>query len=257
MAEKALTVVTGASSGIGFELARCAARAGHDLIVVASSEKIEDCRSLAGEHSVGVETVRADLSSGLGVNALLAALGDRPVDNLIANAGVGLGGRFVQQSESDIEHLLALNVQFTTGLVHEFARRMQSRRRGRILLTGSIVGWIPGANHAVYNASKAYVDILAWGIRHELLEYGVSVTCLMPGATDTGFFGRGGLGDTLVGQVAKDDPATVARAGFNAMMAGDSGVTPGVANRIQSFLANVLPDTVMAKIHARVAARAP
>lgn len=255
MAERALTVVTGASAGIGLELARCAAAAGHDLIVAADGARISDCEALGPAHGVRVEAVRADLSTHQGLNVLVEAIGDRPVDHLMANAGVGLGGRFESQPEDAIHHLLALNVQYTTGLVHVIARRMQARRRGKILITGSIAGLMPGAHHAVYNASKAYVDLFAWGIRHELLEYGVSVTCLMPGATDTEFFERAGLEDTALGRSGKDDPADVARAGFEAMRAGESGITPGMANGIQALFANVLPDTIMARIHARMAAR--
>lgn len=255
MAERALTVVTGASSGIGLELARCAAEAGHDLVLVAEDEAIHERETLTARTGVCVDTVRADLASAQGVNALLEVVGERSVDNLMANVGIGLGGRFDEQSETEIRKVLALNVQFTTGLVHVMARRMQARRQGRILLTGSITGWMPGARQAVYNASKAYIDILAWGIRHELLEHGVSVTCLMPGATETASFERAGMAETVVGRLGKDDPAEVARAGFDAMMAGESGVTPGLSSSIQGFFANVLPDTVMAKIHGKMAAR--
>jgi short-subunit dehydrogenase len=130
---------------------------------------------------------------------------------------------------------------------------MRSLGRGRILLTGSIAGFIPGTYHAVYNGTKAFVDSFSFALRAELKDTGVTVTCLMPGATDTDFFERADMLDTKVGQSKKDDPADVARAGFDAMMRGDGDVVSGWTHKLQSAVANVTPAGLLAEQHRRMA----
>jgi len=130
---------------------------------------------------------------------------------------------------------------------------MRSRGQGRILLTGSIAGFIPGAYQAVYNGTKAFVDSFSFALRAELKDTGVTVTCLMPGATETDFFERADMLDTKLGQAEKDDPADVARVGFDAMMRGDGDVVSGWKNKLQSALANVTPAGVLAELHGQMA----
>ena len=149
--------------------------------------------------------------------------------------------------------MIDTNITGTLDLVQQVARQMAARGEGRILITGSIAGFIPGTFHAVYNASKAFIDSFSFALRAELKESGVTVTCLMPGATETEFFERAHLLDTRVGQSEKDDPADVARVGFDAMMKGHADVVSGWRNKLQSTLANVTPAGLLAEQHRRQA----
>lgn len=121
-------------------------------------------------------------------------------------------------------------------------------------ITGSIAGFVPGAFQAVYNGTKAFIDSFAFALRAEVKDTGVTVTCLMPGATETEFFARADMLDTKIGQGKKDDPADVARTGFKAMMNGDGDVVSGWHNKLQSAIANVTPASVLAEMHRKKAA---
>ena len=252
--QRGLAVVTGASSGIGHELAKCCAKEGFDLIVAADEAEIE--RAAEDFRSIGakVEPVQADLSTTEGVDRLLEAIGGRPVELLLANAGRGLGHAFVDQDFADIRRVIDTNVTGTTCLAHAIARDMKARNRGRILFTGSIAGFMPGSYQAVYNATKAYIDSFSWALRNELQDTDVTVTCLMPGPTDTEFFERADMEDTKVGaDPKKDDPAMVARTGFAAMMKGDAGVVSGFSNKIQAAMAHLVPAGMLADQHRKMA----
>jgi Short-chain dehydrogenases of various substrate specificities len=251
---KGLAVVTGASTGIGYELALCCARDGYDLVVAADEAAIEGAAVRFREEGVPAEPVVADLATAEGVERLLAAIGDRPVDLLLANAGRGLGHGFLDQSLDDIRRVVDTNVTGTLLLVHAVGRRMRAAGSGRILLTGSIAGFMPGSFQAVYNATKAFVDSFAWALRNELKDSGVSVTCLMPGPTDTAFFERAGMEDTKVGASdSKEDPAKVAAVGYQAMMKGEAGVVSGFSNKIQAAMAHLLPADMLAQMHRKMA----
>jgi len=252
-AARPLAIVTGASSGIGFELAKRCAAEGFDLLVAADDPRIEEAARSIGQAGGSVEALQVDLSTPEGVDALLAAVDDRPVDALLANAGHGLGKAFLDQEWDEIRHVIDTNVTGTVYLLHKVGREMASRGNGRILITGSIAGFMPGTYQAVYNGTKAFIDMFAYALRAEVQARGVTVTCLMPGATETDFFERADMMDTRVGQAKKDDPADVAENGFKAMMAGDSGVVSGWQNKLQVALAKVLPETMMAGQHARQA----
>jgi short-subunit dehydrogenase len=250
-----LAVVTGASTGIGYELARCAIAAGHDLVVAADEPAIRTAASELVREGARVEPVEADLSTLEGVDALVAAVRafGRPVEVLIANAGRGLGGAFLDQDFGEARRVLDTNVTGTLYLLHTVGRSMRAAGRGRILITGSIAGYMPGSFQAVYNGTKAFLDNFSFALRDELKDTGVTVTCLMPGATDTAFFERADMTDTAVGQGSKDDPADVARIGFEAMMAGEGDVVTGWKNKIQTSLASVTPSGVLAAQHRRMA----
>lgn len=248
-----LAVVTGASTGIGYELAKCCANAGFDLIVAAQEPLIEmaagELRHLGSE----VEAVEVDLSSMEGVARLVSHVGDRPVDALLANAGRGLGGRFFDQKPEEIRYVIETNVQGTVQLVHALGKKMYERNHGRILITGSIAGVMPGGYHTVYNGTKALLDNFSYGLREELSGSAVTVTCLMPGPTETAFFERAHLEDTRVGVMKKDDPAAVAKSGFAAMMEGKPGVVTGWQNKLQALAARFTPATYVAKMHGKLA----
>lgn len=254
--DRTLALITGASSGIGFDLALCAARDGSDLIVTAEDAAIEEAAAPLRDAGADarVTAVRADLSAPEGLDRLWATVGGRRLDHVMANAGRGLGHAFLDQDWERIEAVIRLNVTGTTALVHRVARDMAARRQGRILITGSIAGEIPGSYQAVYNATKAYVDLFAWGIRNELGDCGVTVTCLMPGPTDTEFFHRADMDDTPVGQSdRKYDPAMVAQKGYRAMLRGASGVAPGMMTKVQSALTGIVPDSLLARMHRQMA----
>jgi short-subunit dehydrogenase len=235
------------------ELARECARHGFDLVIGADrplAVAAQELRALG----VAVDAVEADLATPAGVDKLIELAGGRQVDALLANAGHGLGGAFLDQSFADITHLIDTNITGTLALIHKVAGDMRSRHTGRVLITGSIAGFMPGTFQAVYNGSKAFLDSFSWALRNELKDSGVSVTCLMPGVTDTGFFERAGMMDTKVGtDDHKMDPAEVARIGFKAMMDGEGDVVTGLRNKIQSAFAAVTPSAVLAERHRKMA----
>jgi uncharacterized protein len=247
-----LAVVTGASSGIGFELARMCAANNFDL-VLAADEPLEAAAETFRALGAAVETVECDLATLSGVETLVSAIGARRVDALIANAGHGLGQAFLDQDFDEVQHVIDTNVTGTIYLIHQIGRQMRDRGEGRILITGSIAGYMPGTFHAVYNGTKAFIDSFSFALRAELKDSGVTVTCLMPGATDTRFFERAGMLDTKVAQDEKDDPADVAKDGFDAMMRGDGDVVSGWQNKIQTTIANVTPSGILAEQHRKMA----
>ena len=238
---KPFAIVTGASSGIGLELAAICAQEGFDLLVAADRPEIQSAADRFRGLGADVTAVETDLATTDGVDRLWAAAAGRPVDALLANAGHGLGRAFLDQDFADVRHVIDTNVTGTVYLVQLVGRAMRSRGQGRILLTGSIAGFMPGTYQAVYNGTKAFVDSFSFALRAELKDTGVTVTCLMPGATETDFFERADMLDTKVGQGKKDDPADVARVGFDAMMRGDGDVVSGWKNKLQSAIANVTP----------------
>jgi uncharacterized protein len=252
---KGLAVVTGASSGIGLELATIAASKGYDLIVAAEEAKIKDMAIHLHDYGVSVQAVQADLSTIEGVDRLIEdiAADGRSVDLLMANAGRGLGKGFLDQDFGEARRVIDTNIVGTTYLVQQVGQQMRTRGAGRILLTGSIAGFMPGTFQAVYNGTKAFINSFSFALREELKDTGVTVTCLMPGATDTEFFARANMLDTSVGQADKDDPADVARAGFEAMMNGEGDVVSGWKNKVMSAVANVTPAETLAKQHRKMA----
>lgn len=253
MPDRPLAVVTGASSGIGYELARIAAENGYDLVIAADRD-LDEASGKLRAMGASVDAIETDLSTREGVDRLQAAVGGRDVDVLCANAGHGLGGAFLDQDFEEIRHVIDTNVTGTAYLLQKFAREMRNRDRGRILITGSVAGYLPGSFHAVYNATKAFVDSFAWALRNELRDSDVTVTLLMPGVTDTEFFERARMEDTRFGTSKKDDPAFVAQAGWEAMMKGEGDVVAGWKNKLMASAANVAPAGVSAEVHRRMAA---
>jgi short-subunit dehydrogenase len=250
--QRRLAIVTGASSGIGLELAKLAAQDGYDLVVAADTPLVNASREL-GAFDVEVRNVETDLSTFAGVDRLLDALGGREVDLLVANAGHSLGRAFLDQDPAEWGHVVDTNVTGTLYLVQKVARAMVARNSGRILITGSIAGHIAGAFQAVYNGSKAFIDSFADALANELKETEVTITCLKPGATDTMFFERADMKDTRVGTMKKDDPAAVARTGWEAMKKGERGAIHGLHNKLQVAAAQVLGGGASAAMHRRIA----
>jgi uncharacterized protein len=248
-----LAVVTGASVGIGYELAKICAQNGFDLVVAADQAKINDAAQEFRTLGAAVDAVEADLAKLEGVDRLYAAIKGRPVAALLANAGHGLGRAFLDQDFADVRHVIDTNITGTIYLIQKVGRDMRARGEGRILVTGSIAGFIPGAYQAVYNGTKAFIDSFSFAIRNELKDTGVTVTCLMPGATETEFFERADMMDTKVGTMKKDDPADVAKTGFDAMMRGDGDIVAGWQNKLQTAIASVTPAGMLAQQHRKQA----
>lgn len=249
-----LVVVTGASSGIGYELARRAARDGVDLILAADCDLARAEAAVREAGAASVRSVQADLATDEGIGAVIAAVGDRPVAALLANAGEGIGGNeFLDQGWAEIRHVIGTNVIGTTRLIHLIGRGMRERDDGRILVTGSIAGHIPGPFELVYNSTKAYLDDFCLGLRNELKNTGVAVTVLQPGATDTLFFRRAHMEDTKIGRQTKADPAKVADDGYAAMLADEDQVVSGLMNKLRATFADILPDELVAQMQRRLA----
>jgi short-subunit dehydrogenase len=249
-----LSVVTGASSGIGYELATLCAKDGMDLVIAADRPEIVEAAQALRQHGVEVQPLQVDLSTTDGVDQLVALVGGRAIDHLIANAGHGLGHAFLDENWEEARHVIDTNVTGTAYLLHRLVPAMVERGRGRVLLTGSIAGLMPGSFQAVYNGTKAFVDSFSWALRNELKDTGVSVTCLMPGATDTDFFERADMLDTKVGADPKKmDPAEVAKVGYEAMMKGEGDVVAGMKNKFQAAMAAITPDSMLAEQHRKMA----
>ena len=252
MSRRKLAIVTGASSGIGLEIAKLAAQDGYDLVVAADTPFVEAGPALR-EFGVNVQEIEADLSTRQGVQQLLELVGDRPVDVLVANAGHGLGHGFLDQAPDEWMKIVETNITGTLLLIQPVVQRMVERGEGRVLITGSIAGHLAGTFQAVYNGSKAFIDSFAAALGDEIKDSGVTVTCLKPGATETEFFHRAEMEDTKVGQSKKDDPADVAKTGWEAMNKGESAVIHGMKNKLQVAAAGVMTDATTAKLHRKQA----
>jgi short-subunit dehydrogenase len=251
---KELAIVTGASSGIGFELARLAAEHGYDLVIAADEPQINAAAEELARRGRSVEAVQADLSTVEGVDKLYATIRGRKVGALLANAGRGLGKGFLDQDVGEWKKVVETNITGTLDLIHKVGNDLRKQNAGRILITGSIAGFMPGSFQAVYNGTKAFIDSFSFALRNELKDSGVTVTCLMPGATETEFFERADMLDTKVGASKKDDPAFVAKVGFEAMLNGEGDVVSGWKNKLQSAVANVMPAGMLAEQHRKMAA---
>src|SRR4051812_47687644 len=251
---KKLAIVTGASTGIGYELAKCCAESGFDLLIAADEPEIHSAAENFKSLGVQVDAIEADLATIEGVDALYAAAKGRPVEALLANAGRGLGGAFLDQNFDEVRHIVDTNITGEIYLAQKVGRDMRARGQGRILFTGSIAGFTPGTFNAVYNGSKAFIDSFSFALRNELKDSGVTVTCLMPGATETEFFERANMEDTKIGQSKKDDPFDVAKEGYEAMMNGEGDVVTGWKNKIMSAASLITPSDMLAEKHRRQAA---
>lgn len=254
---KPLALVTGASSGIGLELAEQLAERGYDLVINAedNARLLQAARRIraAGAH---VDVIQANLRDYIQTEHLVDTVHDlgRPLDVAVLNAGVGRGGAFVDIDLADDLEVIDLNVRSTVHLAKRIVRAMTERGEGRILVTSSIASTMPGSFQAVYNASKSFLQSFVQALQNELKDTGVTLTSLMPGPTETDFFHRADMDDTKVGQQDKDDPAQVARQGLDALLGGKEKVVAGSAKTKAQEMANkILPDKAKAEAHRKVA----
>ncbi|MDQ3764216.1 MAG: SDR family NAD(P)-dependent oxidoreductase [Actinomycetota bacterium] len=253
---KPLAVVTGASSGIGFELAKVFAENGFDLLINAEDDGLGPAAEQLQEAGAHVQPVQTDLSTYDGVEQLYSEIAStgRPVSAAALNAGAGQGGAFIDTDLADEMRIIDLNVTSTVHLAKRLLKDMVVRNEGRVLITSSIASTVPGSFQAVYNASKSFLQSFVQALQNELKDTQVTITSLMPGPTDTNFFHRAGMEDTKVGQAPKDDPAQVAKQGFDALMAGQDKIIAGSATTKAQGIANkVVPDTLKAAAHRQMA----
>jgi short-subunit dehydrogenase len=250
---RGFAVVTGASSGIGYELAKQFAQNGFDLLIAAGSDDIHRAAQDLQTDGADVTPIKVNLADHEGTHELIAAIqgAGRPVDALALNAGFGVSGAFVETDLGKEMDMIRLNVISVVHVAKYVIKDMVARKSGRVLITSSIAGTMPTPYEAIYGATKAFDRSFSQSIREELKDTGVTVTTLMPGATETNFFHRAGADDTKLGASEKDDPAEVAKEGFEALMAGKDHVVAGSAkNKLQAAAGYVLPDPLVAKAHA-------
>jgi len=247
-------LVTGASSGIGLELAKQLAARNYNLVVTADDDALGTAAAGLMASGVDVRAARLDLATREGVEQLYEVVRSTggPLDVAAINAGVGVTGDFTEGTSLEAElRLLQLNVVSVVHLAKLLLRDMTELGEGRVLFTSSIASMLPGSYQAVYAASRSFVQSFAQAVRHELSDTGVTVTVMMPGPTDTNFFRRADAENTPIGSGPKDDPADVARQGIEALLAGKNKVVVGgVKTRLQAAAATVLPDAAKARLHA-------
>lgn len=256
--ERPLAVVTGASSGIGYELAAQFAEHGFDLVIAAEDDGITAAaQKLRRDGGPQVQPVRVDLAREQGVEELASAVAStgRPIEALALNAGRGAGGAFVGGTDlRDELEIVDLTVRATVHLAKRLLPGWSSAGRAGCCSPRPIASTMPGPFQAVYNASKSFVQSFAEALRNELKDSGVTATSLMPGPTDTEFFDRADMEDTRVGSGKKDDPAKVAAQGFAALMKGDQTVTAGsLMNKVQTAAGKIVPDKLKSEQHRRMA----
>ncbi|WP_040838239.1 SDR family NAD(P)-dependent oxidoreductase [Nocardia brevicatena] len=255
-----LALVTGASRGIGFELAGAFAERGYDVVMAAEDTAIEDAADSVRRPGIDVRAVQVDLRTPEGVEQLYSAAteDERPLDAVALNAGVGRGGAFTETDLDDELDIIALNVRSTVHLAKLVLGDMVRRDTGGLLFTSSVASMVPGAGQAMYHASKSFVQSFAEALRAEVRETGVNVTVLMPGPTDTDFFRRAGMLHTPIGRGPKEDPARVARQGVEALLEDKQKVVGGsLGTRAMATVAHVLPDSVKAGASRMMAAALP
>ena len=248
-------IVTGASTGIGFELATLAAKNGYDLLVVADEPLIEAAAQDFRQFGTDVQALEADLSTFDGVDQLLSAAGGRQIDLVCANAGRGLGEAFLDQDIAEWRKVIDTNVVGTSYLLQKVLRDMVARNEGKVLVTGSIAGYIPGSFQAVYNSSKSFIDYFTDALRNEIKDAdGVTITTLKPGPVETEFFDRADMLDTSVGQSdSKSDPVDVANDGWRAMNKGEASIFSGWKTKLQGAMTGITPAAVLAEQHRKMA----
>lgn len=251
--ERKLAVITGASSGIGYELAKQFAENGFDLLICSNSNEIVEAAQGLKSFGGVVESTRCDLATYDGVEDLyrnIKSLG-RPVEAIAINAGVGVGGASFDKTDLEEElNLLRLNVVGVVHLTKRILPDMIEAGHGKILFTSSVAAFLPGPYESVYSASKAFVQSFSEAIRFETKDKGITVTALQPGPTETNFFHRAGMDETKVGDQKKDDAAVVAKQGFDALMEGRGEIIAGsMMNKIQANLGKIMPQKAAAKMH--------
>ncbi len=256
MASDELVLVTGASSGIGRELARCFAADGCRLILTARRQPELDALAaeLKARSGNDVTVILADLAQADGISALLATLQQRNLspDVLVNNAGFGARGEFTRMPAERLAAMLAVNVDAVTALAHALLPAMRERQRGGILNVASTAAFQPGPYMAAYYASKAYVLSLSEALFTECRADGVAVTCLCPGATATGFAAQANVEGSLLFRLGQMHVTAVAHAGYAGFRSGRALVIPGWRNKLGVQALRVSPRALVRKLISRL-----
>jgi uncharacterized protein len=242
-------LITGATSGIGYELAKLFAGDGYNLVIVARDEN--ELRQKAQELStanVDVVAIAKDLFQPEAAFELYDEVKSRnlTVDVLVNDAGQGQYGLFVEQGIHRLLDIIQLNVKSLTVLTHLFLKDMVARNEGKILQLASIASQLPGPWQAVYHATKAYVLSFSEALVQELKDSAVTVTALQPGATDTDFFNKAEMQDSKILDTKLSDPKKVAKDGYDALMKGDDKIVSGFKNKVMVGLGSVMPESAAA-----------
>jgi uncharacterized protein len=238
---KEWALITGASSGIGLELARVFATNGHSLILIArtASRLNQLAQELKAKHGIEAKVLTKDLSQPNAAREIFEALRDTPVSILVNNAGFGSFGPFAGTELRAQTEMIHVNITVLVELTHWFVQPMLARGNGRVLNVASTAAFQPGPSVNVYYASKAFVYSFTYALAHEVRGKGVTVTALCPGSTRTDFFQRAGM--RMKKSWPQMDARKVADAGYDGLMNGKRVVIPGIMNKIASFFAKRLP----------------
>ncbi|SHF62354.1 hypothetical protein SAMN05444008_11089 [Cnuella takakiae] len=252
-AQKRYALITGASSGIGYELARLFASDGYPLILIGRDKQTlqEKAGELSGTHGVEVITIEKDLFYPMAAQEIYDEVQSKglTVDVLVNDAGQGNYGLFVELDLPRLLEIIQLNVSSLVALTHYFLKDMVSRNEGKILQVASIASEVPGPLHAVYHATKAFVLSFTESLVNELKDSAVTITALQPGVTDTDFFEKADFPDDLKirEKDSMSDPAKVAKDGYAALMKGDDKIVSGLKNKVMTTMNYVMPDTLVAE----------
>lgn len=248
-----LALVTGASAGIGFELARQLAERGYDIAGVGAGERINELPDKLPH--VRVLPIQANLATEEGVEHVWSQVEQlgRPLDVVALNAGKSLGGGFLDTDLEEEKQMIALNITSQVLLAKRVVRKLADQRDGRILITASMSALTPTPYESIYGPTRAFMFSFAEGLREEMKEYGVSVTALLPGATATDFHQTAGMGNTVFGSNDwKNDPVEVAQRGLDALFAGKDHVIGGNRKTRKDALVNkFLPEALKARRFAK------
>jgi short-subunit dehydrogenase len=244
-------LITGGSSGIGYELAKLFAADGYHLVIVARTEKDlqQKAAELSNQYGVKVTPIATDLfrpEAAFELYEKVKAQGIE-VNVLVNDAGQGQFGLFVEQDLQRLLEIIQLNVVSFTALTHLFLKDMVGRNEGKILQLASIASQLPGPYQAVYHGTKAYVLSFTEALISELKDTNVSLTALQPGATDTDFFNKAEMQDSKILDSKLSDPAKVAKDGYEALMSGDDKIISGLKNKVMVGMSNVLPERMVAE----------
>ena len=257
MSSKPFAVVTGGSSGIGFALAEQFVQHNFDLLIAAEPDGLEDAANQLRSFGGAVDSLAVDLATFEGVDGLYQKIkaAARPVDAAAINAGFGLGGAFIGDTDLATElKMINLNVVSTVHLAKHLLTDMVARGQGRVLFTASIASISPTPYETVYGATKAFILSFSESLHNELKGTGVTTTALMPGPTDTNFFHRADMDDTKVGAGQKDDPGDVAKQGYDALMAGKERIIAGsLKTKLLGYTTDLMPDSLNAEQHKKMA----
>jgi short-subunit dehydrogenase len=245
------TLITGGTTGIGFELARIFAKNGHNLIIVArDGEELLAAKSQLDEYGVSVLTMEKDLFNPEAPFELYEEISanEFDVNILVNNAGQGVYGDFADTDIWRELKIIQLNIGAVVVLTKAFLLEMLQKGRGRILNVSSVASKSPGPLQSVYHGTKAFVQSFTEAVREEVKDYGIVVTALLPGPTDTDFFSKANMEESKVVQEGKlADPAKVAEDGYKALMKDDDMVVSGLKNKIQVAMSNIMPDAAAAR----------